>query len=128
MFKCLHCNNGVCRKYSTLDVDVPCSGNGDCDGYEVVDEVGFPHWASEAAYNNGYAKGYADGKAEIERLNKEVDRLSQCVLYSEGYIADAIKEFVERLKDRAEECWDGAITHLEIDEVAKEMVGADNGK
>ena len=65
MFNCLHCNNGFCRKYSTLDVDVPCSGNGDCEGYEVVDEFGFPHWASEAAYNNGYAKGYAEGKAEV---------------------------------------------------------------
>lgn len=46
--------------------------------------------------------------------------------YKNGY-ANGVKEFAERLKDRAEECWDGAITHLEIDEVAKEMVGADNG-
>ena len=40
-------------------------------------------------------------KAEIERLNKEVDRLSQCVLYHDGQIADAkaeaIKEFAERI-------------------------------
>ena len=37
-------------------------------------------------------------KAENERLNKEVDRLSQCVMYHDGQIADAIKEFAERLK------------------------------
>ncbi len=35
---------------------------------------------------------------EFERLSKEVDRLSQCVLYHDGHIADAIKEFVERLR------------------------------
>ena len=38
-------------------------------------------------------------KAEIERLNKEVDRLSQCVLYHEGQIIDAVEEFAERLKE-----------------------------
>ena len=36
-------------------------------------------------------------KAEIERLNKEVDRLSQCVLYHDGQIVDAVKDFAERL-------------------------------
>ena len=47
-------------------------------------------------------------RAEIERLNKEVDRLSQCVLYHDGIVSDlekdvfnakaeAIKEFAERL-------------------------------
>ena len=34
-------------------------------------------------------------KAEIERLEKEVDRLSQCVLYHDGHIADDIKEFAD---------------------------------
>lgn len=37
--------------------------------------------------------------AEIERLNKEIDRLSQCVLYHEGHISDAIKEFAEKHKE-----------------------------
>ena len=37
--------------------------------------------------------------AEVERLNKEVDRLSQCVMYHDGQIIDAIKEFAERLTD-----------------------------
>lgn len=48
-------------------------------------------------------------KVEIERLNKEVDRLSQCVLYHDGIVSDlekdvfnakaeAIKDFAERLK------------------------------
>ena len=34
-------------------------------------------------------------KAEMERLNKEIDRLSQCVMYHEGQIAEAIEEFAE---------------------------------
>ena len=37
-------------------------------------------------------------KAEIERLDREVDRLSQCVLYHDGQIVDAIKDFAERVK------------------------------
>ena len=52
---------------------------------------------AEQAYNNGYEKGYADAKAEIDRLNKEVDRLSQCVLYHDWQIADTIKEFGEKV-------------------------------
>ena len=39
-------------------------------------------------------------KAEIDRLNKEVDRLSQCVLYHDGQIADAIKDFADELEHR----------------------------
>ncbi len=38
-------------------------------------------------------------KAEIERLNKEVDRLSQCVLYHEGQIIDVVEEFAERFEN-----------------------------
>lgn len=35
---CVHKDQyGSCRKYSTLDVDVPCPGNGDCDGYEEAE-------------------------------------------------------------------------------------------
>jgi hypothetical protein len=34
--------------------------------------------------------------AEIERLNKEVDRLSQVVLYHDAQMVDTIKEFAER--------------------------------
>lgn len=37
--------------------------------------------------------------AEIERLNKEVDRLSQVVLYHDGRMVDTIKEFTERAYD-----------------------------
>ena len=80
MFNCLHRNNGPCRKYSTLDVDVPCSGNGDCEGYEVVDEIGFPHWASEAAYNNGYAKGvkeFAEKVFELFPADKDFTTISR---------------------------------------------------
>ena len=35
-------------------------------------------------------------QSEIERLNKEVDRLSQVVLYHDGQMVDIIKEFAER--------------------------------
>ena len=38
-------------------------------------------------------------QAEIERVNKEVDRLSQCVMYHDGHIVDAIREFAEKLKE-----------------------------
>ena len=38
--------------------------------------------------------------AEIERLNKEVDRLSQLVLYNDGVMVDIIKEFSQRARDQ----------------------------
>lgn len=98
MFNCSHCNNGFCRKYSTLDVDFPCSGNGDCDGYEVVDEIGFPHWATEAAYNNGYAKG-------VKEFAERIDELT-----------------VHTIGD------DYMVWKIKFDNLVKEMVGADNGK
>lgn len=37
-------------------------------------------------------------QVEIERLNKEVDRLSQVVLYHDGQMVDIIKEFAERAR------------------------------
>ncbi len=41
MFNCVHCDSyGFCRKYSSLDVDVPCPGNADCDGYVEGEEDG----------------------------------------------------------------------------------------
>lgn len=36
-------------------------------------------------------------KLEIECLNKEVNRLSECVLYHDGQIADVVKDFAEEL-------------------------------
>ena len=71
-------------------------------------------------------------KAEIERLNKEVDRLSQCVMYHDGYIVDAIKEFAERLKEKSKQGkgYLGNVYHsvnvAEIDNLLKEMVGDNN--
>ena len=72
-------------------------------------------------------------QAEIERLNKEVDRLSQCVLYHDGQIVDAkaeaYKEFVEMLKERVmffplSALPDGRIVNeSQIDNLVKEMVG-----
>ena len=69
-------------------------------------------------------------KAEIERLNKEVDRLSQFVLYHDGIVSDlekdvfnakakAIKEFAERLKK--ELSFGKYIQADQIDNLLKEM-------
>ena len=41
-------------------------------------------------------------QAEIERLVKEVDRLSQCVLYHDGQAVDAVKEFAEKAVEKVE--------------------------
>jgi hypothetical protein len=35
-----------------------------------------------------------------ERLNKEVDRLSQVVLYNDGVMVDIIREFSQRARDQ----------------------------
>ena len=36
---CVYCNEyGFCRKYSSLEADVPCPGNGDCDGYVEAED------------------------------------------------------------------------------------------
>ena len=42
---------------------------------------------------------YQIDREEIDRLNKEVDRLSQCVLYNDAQIVDVIKEFIIKLKE-----------------------------
>lgn len=80
-------------------------------------------------------------KVEIERLNKEVDRLSQCVLYHDGIVSDlerdlfnakaeAIKEFAERLKAeriKPEFPWDDFfVTESAIDSLVKEMMEDNN--
>ncbi len=68
-------------------------------------------------------------KAEIERLNKEVDRLSQCVLYHDGEIVDAIKDFVGELKEECFDDWSDEGTtetiHIRsvIDDFVKEKIG-----
>lgn len=77
----------------------------------------------------------AEQQAEIERLNKEVDRLSQCVMYHEGQIIDAIKEFAERLKEKGTPVTSGKgfegvyvmCSNLVIDNTLKEIIGDNNG-
>ena len=78
-------------------------------------------------------------KAEVERLNKEVDRLSQCVLYNDGIVADlekdlfnakaeAYKEFAERLKESAftiNQC-EEILFKENIDNLLKEMESDNN--
>ena len=77
-------------------------------------------------------KEIAEKDAEIERLNKEVDRLSQVVLYHDAFAndamadarAEAITEFAERLKEHFschDGVWYGAVSYEEIDQIAKEM-------
>jgi hypothetical protein len=66
-----------------------------------------------------------EGKqAEIERLNKEVDRLSQVVLYHDGQMVDTIKEFAERASDKLQTgniIMDKSI-HDIIDRIENEML------
>ncbi len=74
-------------------------------------------------------------KAEIERLNKEVDRLSQCVLYHDGIVSDlekdlfdaraeTIKEFAEKMKGvipNIDDTYIERIVEDYIDNLVKEM-------
>ena len=66
-----------------------------------------------------------EGKqAEIERLNKEVDRLSQVVLYHDGQMVDTIKEFAERARDQLQTgnvIMDKSIADI-INNIANEML------
>ena len=92
--------------------------------------------------SSDYARGWNDAtmqaeklivikNAEIERLNKEVDRLSQCVLYHDGQISDAIKEFWSRIQGvayQSEREWSHGehpmLVELDdIKEIYEEMVG-----
>ena len=59
-------------------------------------------------------------KAEIERLNKEVDCLSQCVLYSERFTYDLINELVKDIVIQYPEA------EYYIYNLVKEMVGDDD--
>lgn len=76
----------------------------------------------------------AELQAENERLNKEIDRLSQCVMYHDGQIVDAIKEFAESLKHELEIAFDepifdtvvGKIIDSTIDSLIDEMAGDNN--
>lgn len=72
---------------------------------------------------NSYKMHYDNAQAEIERLNKEIDRLSQCVMYHDGQIVDAkaeaVKEFAERLKAITDK--EGWTDSGEIDDLVKEL-------
>ena len=75
---------------------------------------------------------YNNAKAENVRLNKEVDRLSQVVLYNDGItemkITEAYKEFAERAK--ALKTWadtygaeEEVVTIEDIDNLYKKLAG-----
>lgn len=36
---CEYDENGFCRRYSTLDIDFPCKGDGECPGYAEAGEM-----------------------------------------------------------------------------------------
>ena len=75
---------------------------------------------------------------ENERLDKEVDRLSQVVLYNDGVTemkveeakAEAYKECIEKVKDIDQCAFDGWIEFPEdkLDNLLKELEGEDNVK
>ena len=88
-----------------------------------------------------------NNRKEIEKLNKENDRLSQCVLYHDGIVSDlekdvfnarvdAIREFAERLKANItiNNTNDGYLDYAvdynclmeDIDDLVEEMVGNNN--
>lgn len=78
-----------------------------------------------------YKDEIAEKDAEIDGLNKEVDRLSQIVLCHDGDVADAVKEFAERLhgKARAIRCGGVYVYGIalgDINETKNEMVGGNN--
>ncbi|MDO4495212.1 MAG: hypothetical protein Q4B62_05415 [Clostridiaceae bacterium] len=67
---------------------------------------------STIAGQESLQKALTEKDREIEHLNKEVDRLSQCVLYHDGHIEDAkseaIREFSKAVIDGIDE---GYISH-----------------
>lgn len=74
------------------------------DIYKWLDEIannenlkqcsGIPSTAEAALYL------FREKDAEIERLNKEVDRLSQVVQYHDGHISDAQKDILGEFEER----------------------------
>lgn len=86
------------------------------------------------AQNGVYETCNARKDEAIHQLEKEVDRLSQCVMYHDGQIVDAIKEVLERLKYELEIAFDepifdtviGKIIESTIDRLIDEMAGDNN--
>lgn len=70
---------------------------------EVINSVLFRFW--QMGWLDKLEE-YDRQKAEVERLNKEVDRLSQVVMYNDSItetkVSEARKEFWDRLKKEAE--------------------------
>ena len=67
-------------------------------------------------------------KADIERLNKEIQIGKDAYTMIQTKIAiiksESIKEFAERLKEQAKNNeWNGTICGVDIDNLVKEMVG-----
>ena len=95
-----------------------CLNGSDCDNCDYVDNCACKEYLLQDAIDT-----INHQKAEINRLNKEVDRLSQCVLYHDGQIVDAIKEFAERLIDKVGFNSSIVDVYEYIDDLVKEMVG-----
>ena len=59
------------------------------------------HDATEAAYKNGYAKGFADGKAEVARgIFEEIDEKIASMKYNANTPRKTVK--VEELKEQVD--------------------------
>jgi hypothetical protein len=67
-------------------------------------------------------------QAEIERLNKEVDRLSQIVLFHDGDVADAVKEFAALLVSKAKSTKERFLLESLVESMMKETGCNDESK
>lgn len=78
------------------------------------------------------AKKFFERDAEVERLNKEVDRLSQVVLYHDGQISDAQKDMIDEFEEALKDAFNFGYTILEksicdvVHQVAIKLKEGDN--
>ena len=129
-------------KYTDVFKSMLCCLKGECEKCPCKDERNLYGGAVDCLdiLLDNATRIFEEKDAEIERLNKEVDRLSQVVLYHDAFAndaiadarAEAITEFAERLGK-----WfshDPAFLGVEkrlvldvVDQIAKEMKGEENG-
>lgn len=144
------CTNCICNHAKT-DTECPLVKMDFCKNYLMKQSLSLINSQkveieSLKIANEKMYSANKEQEAEIERLNKEVDRLSQCVLYHDGIVSDlekdvfnakaeAYKEFAERLKANMSNIarmeYGGHIYFCVgydlIDTLVKEMTEVDNG-
>lgn len=100
-----HCLNSEAEACHKCPINEECNGDVIYVIRLALDLINRQQEQLEAAIagQETLQKALAEKDRNIEHLNKEVDRLSQCVLYHDGHIEDAkseaIREFAERLKE-----------------------------